>query len=44
MLRENFERFDKLDQMKVKEDLRPNPLKNDDVLGYYGNFKKLDVD
>ncbi|XP_017771307.1 PREDICTED: alpha-tocopherol transfer protein-like [Nicrophorus vespilloides] len=29
---------------KVDESLRPNKLINDDVLGYHGNFKKLQVD
>ncbi|KAJ8913655.1 hypothetical protein NQ315_007372 [Exocentrus adspersus] len=43
-LLEHAERFDKLDTMKVKEELRPTPLENDDILGYHGNFKKLDVD
>ncbi|XP_023311854.1 uncharacterized protein LOC108905892 [Anoplophora glabripennis] len=43
-LRENSERFDKLAKMKVNEELRPAPLDNDDILGYHGNFKKLDVD
>ncbi|KAJ8926574.1 hypothetical protein NQ314_021045 [Rhamnusium bicolor] len=38
------DRFDKLDVMRVKEELRPAPLKNNDILGYHGNFKKLDVD
>nr|XP_023013370.1 alpha-tocopherol transfer protein-like [Leptinotarsa decemlineata] len=38
------ERFDKLDQLRVDEALRPTPLINDDVLGFYGNFKKLSVD
>ncbi|KAJ8933812.1 hypothetical protein NQ314_013784 [Rhamnusium bicolor] len=38
------ERFDKLDKMKVNENLRPAPLKNDDILGYHGNFKSLDMD
>lgn len=44
MFKENSERFDKLDRMRVKEDLRPTPLENDEILGYHGNFKKLDVD
>lgn len=43
-LEEYQDRFDKLDSMKVKENLRPVPLKNDDILGFHGNFKKLDVD
>ncbi|XP_030756396.1 alpha-tocopherol transfer protein-like [Sitophilus oryzae] len=36
--------FDKLGAMRVNESLRPTRLVNDEVLGYYGNFKKLDVD
>lgn len=43
-LTEYQERFDKLDSMKVKEEFRPFPVKNDDLLGYHGNFKKLEVD
>lgn len=37
-------RFDRLQTMKTNESLRPEELLNDDTLGYYGNFKKLDVD
>jgi hypothetical protein len=37
-------RFDQLDQMRVDESLRPEKLVNNDILGFYGNFKKLDVD
>ncbi|CAG9858030.1 unnamed protein product [Phyllotreta striolata] len=36
--------FDELQKLKVDEKLRPEPLNNSEVLGYYGNFKKLDVD
>lgn len=36
--------FDELDNLQINEDLRPERLINDDILGYYGNFKKLDVD
>lgn len=43
-LREYAARFDALDKMRVNENLRLAPLKNDEVLGYHGNFKKLDVD
>ncbi|XP_017780575.1 PREDICTED: uncharacterized protein LOC108565555 isoform X2 [Nicrophorus vespilloides] len=31
-------------KIRVDAKLRPEPLVNDDILGYYGNFKKLDVD
>ncbi|RZB89867.1 clavesin-1 [Asbolus verrucosus] len=37
-------RFDQLDVLRVDERLRPQKLDNDDVLGFYGNFKKLNVD
>ncbi|KAJ3644919.1 hypothetical protein Zmor_022617 [Zophobas morio] len=43
-LAEHQDRFDKLDAMRVDERLRPEKLSNDDILGYYGSFKKLDVD
>ncbi|XP_066157989.1 retinol-binding protein pinta-like [Euwallacea fornicatus] len=36
--------FDKLTTMRVDESKRPTKLTNDDILGFYGNFKKLDVD
>lgn len=36
--------FDHLDTLKTNEKLRPENLKNDDILGFYGNFKKFDVD
>uniref|UniRef100_A0A6P7GQM8 Clavesin-2-like isoform X1 n=1 Tax=Diabrotica virgifera virgifera TaxID=50390 RepID=A0A6P7GQM8_DIAVI len=38
------DRFDKKLKMIVDESLRPEPLENSEILGYYGNFKKLDVD
>nr|CAH7724661.1 unnamed protein product [Callosobruchus chinensis] len=38
------DRFDKMAKLKVNEQLRPTPLVNDDILGIYGNFKKLNVD
>ncbi|XP_050302049.1 uncharacterized protein LOC126740164 [Anthonomus grandis grandis] len=37
------DRFMELSKMTVDESLRPEKLKNDDVLGYYGNFKKLNL-
>ncbi|KAH0820743.1 hypothetical protein GEV33_002048 [Tenebrio molitor] len=42
-LEEFQDRFDQLDQMRVDESLRPEKLVNNDILGFYGNFKKLDV-
>ncbi|XP_064213568.1 alpha-tocopherol transfer protein-like [Tribolium castaneum] len=38
------DRFDQIHAMKVAEDLRPFKLENDDFLGFYGNFKKLELD
>ncbi|XP_028140956.2 retinaldehyde-binding protein 1-like isoform X3 [Diabrotica virgifera virgifera] len=38
------DRFDKLETMQVNEKLRPEKLENDEILGYYGNFKKIDTD
>uniref|UniRef100_A0A6P7GG22 Uncharacterized protein LOC114342038 isoform X2 n=1 Tax=Diabrotica virgifera virgifera TaxID=50390 RepID=A0A6P7GG22_DIAVI len=38
------DRFELLETMKVDESLRPEKLKNDEILGYYGNFKKIDTD
>jgi hypothetical protein len=38
------ERFDELDSLRVDETLRPQKLNNDEILGFYGNFKKLEVD
>ncbi|KAG5881555.1 hypothetical protein JTB14_028172 [Gonioctena quinquepunctata] len=38
------EKFDDRDRLRVKEELRPTPLVNDEVLGFHGNFKKLNVD
>ncbi|KAJ3624276.1 hypothetical protein MTP99_017914 [Tenebrio molitor] len=38
------ERFDRLDTLRVNENLRPEEFNNDEILGFYGNFKKLDVD
>lgn len=38
------EHFDELLEMKVDESLRPQKLINDEILGFHGNFKKLDLD
>ncbi|XP_074039784.1 alpha-tocopherol transfer protein-like isoform X2 [Leptinotarsa decemlineata] len=38
------DRFDVLETLRVNESFRPTPLVNDEILGYYGNFKKLNVD
>lgn len=43
-LDEYQDRFDKLDTLRVNEDLRPEVLRNDEDLGYYGNFKNLAFD
>ncbi|CAG9861570.1 unnamed protein product [Phyllotreta striolata] len=43
-LRDYEKRFDELEEMTVDESLRPEPLVNSDILGYYGNFKKIEVD
>ncbi|XP_072382318.1 retinol-binding protein pinta-like isoform X2 [Diabrotica undecimpunctata] len=43
-LQQYGDRFDKLELLKVNENLRPTPLHNDEVLGYYGNFKTISVD
>ncbi|EFA04911.1 retinol-binding protein pinta [Tribolium castaneum] len=36
--------FDHLDGLQVDENLRPENLIDDDFLGFYGNFTKLDID
>ncbi|XP_044260260.1 clavesin-2-like [Tribolium madens] len=36
--------FDHLDSLRVDENLRPENFHDDDFLGFYGNFKKLDID
>ncbi|XP_063903922.1 alpha-tocopherol transfer protein-like [Zophobas morio] len=40
----NHELFDRLDEIKVDESLRPAKLEDNDTLGVYGSFKKLDID
>ncbi|CAG9770313.1 unnamed protein product [Ceutorhynchus assimilis] len=37
-------RFSELQNLTVNESLRPDKLQNDDLLGYYGSFRKLDID
>ncbi|CAG9861667.1 unnamed protein product [Phyllotreta striolata] len=43
-LAEYKERFNVIDKLKTNEMLRPAPLKNDEILGYHGNFRKLEMD
>ncbi|XP_066146023.1 retinol-binding protein pinta-like [Euwallacea fornicatus] len=37
-------RFDTIQHMTTDESLRASELKNDEILGYYGTFKQIDVD
>ncbi|CAG9770320.1 unnamed protein product [Ceutorhynchus assimilis] len=41
---EHKDMYLKLEKLSVDETLRPAKLRNDDILGYYGNFKKINVD
>ena len=41
---ENQDLFDRLDEIKVDETLRPEKLKGDYNLGFYGSFKNIDFD
>ncbi|EFA05518.1 alpha-tocopherol transfer protein-like [Tribolium castaneum] len=43
-VRESRDVFDNLDNFTVDETLRPAKLVNDDILGVYGNFKRLAID
>nr|XP_023011518.1 uncharacterized protein LOC111501837 [Leptinotarsa decemlineata] len=43
-LAKNGDRFDALCKMKINEKLRPSPLVNDEILGFHGNFRKLEMD
>ncbi|CAG9830967.1 unnamed protein product [Diabrotica balteata] len=38
------EYFDRRETLRVNEEVRPTKNVNDEILGFYGNFKKLDVD
>ncbi|CAG9832594.1 unnamed protein product [Diabrotica balteata] len=42
-LQKHKPRFEKLENMVVQENRRPSPCKNCDILGYYGNYMKVDV-
>ncbi|KAJ3640660.1 hypothetical protein Zmor_027208 [Zophobas morio] len=42
--KEHQEFFDDLENFKVDEALRPEKLRNDELLGFYGNFRRLDID
>lgn len=44
LLEKSEARLNKLETLKTDESKRPTPLVNDDILGVYGNFKKLNVD
>ncbi|KAL1491402.1 hypothetical protein ABEB36_012003 [Hypothenemus hampei] len=37
-------RFDKIQFMTTNEELRPGKLENDELLGFYGSFKQINVD
>ncbi|RZC34023.1 CRAL TRIO domain containing protein [Asbolus verrucosus] len=43
-LGEYKDRFNQLDKIRVDERLRAEKLENDEILGFHGNFKKLNVD
>lgn len=43
-LKSQSELFTKLQNMKVDESKRPSKLVNDEILGFYGSFRKIDVD
>ncbi|CAG9770315.1 unnamed protein product [Ceutorhynchus assimilis] len=38
------DRFLELEKLTVDESLRPDKLQNDEILGYYGNFRKVNFD
>nr|XP_023011519.1 alpha-tocopherol transfer protein-like [Leptinotarsa decemlineata] len=40
----NASRFDTLAKLKTYENLRPSPLVNDEIFGFHGNFRKLEMD
>lgn len=41
---EYYDRFEVMENLKIKESLRSAPLQDDEILGFHGNFKKLSVD
>lgn len=43
-LLEHKDRFNSLVKLRTDESLRPGKAVNDELLGFYGNFKKLQVD
>lgn len=42
--KEHTERYEQLARLKSNESLRPGKPVNDEFFGFYGNFKKLQVD
>lgn len=44
LFREYSKRYEQLEKFRTNELLRPGKPVNDDFFGFYGNFKKLQVD
>ena len=44
MLMEERQYMLKVKESFTKESLRPSPMKDDEFLGYHGNFKQLVID